>query len=134
MCRTLATPHSHLLLFDVCHIEVRLAVEFAGLKLLALLYVHTATASCLGFHKVTCCLTAYPSCRHIRDFRGWHQAIHILIEIDACFVTVNGHAFLQLHHLAEDVRGQPLQGFLASCRTAHHIAYGGDDFCIPTLP
>ena len=42
-------------------------------------------------------------------------------------VSIDGHAFLQLHHLSEDVGGQPFQRFLASCRTAYHIAYGGDN-------
>ena len=37
------------------------------------------------------------------DFRGRHKVIHIFIEIDTCFVPVNGHALFDLYHLAEDV-------------------------------
>src|SRR5574344_295772 len=92
-------------LFDVCHIEVGLAIEFTGLELIALLYVHTAIHAGLGSHKVSCCLSADPSCWHIRDFTGWHKTVHVLIQVDARFVSVDGHAFLQLHHLSKDVGG-----------------------------
>ena len=33
-----------------------------------------------------------------------------------------------MHYFTEDVTRQPFEGFLGSCRTAHHIAHGGDDF------
>ena len=113
--------------FNVCHVEVGLAIELTGLELVALLYVHTAIHACLGCHKVSCGLSADPSCRHIRDFTGWHKTVHVLIQVDARFVSIDGHTFLQLHHFSEDVGGQPFERFLASCRTAHHIAYGGDN-------
>ena len=74
--------HWHILtflLFDVCHIEVGLAIELTGLELIALLYVHTAIHAGLGLHKVSCGLSADPSCRHVRDFTGWHKTVHILI-------------------------------------------------------
>ena len=32
-----------------------------------------------------------------------------------------------MHHFSENVGGQPFERFLASCRTAHHITYGGDN-------
>ena len=85
------------LLLDVCHIEVGLAIELIGLELVALLYVHTAIHAGFGRHKVSCCLSADPSCRHIRDFTGWHQIVHILIQIDARLVSIDGHAFLLLY-------------------------------------
>lgn len=93
------------LLFDVCHIEVGLAIELTGLELVAFLYVHTAIHAGLGSHKVSCGLSADPSSRHVRDFTGWHQTVHILIQVDARLVSVDGHAFLQLHHLTEYVGG-----------------------------
>lgn len=92
-------------LLDVCHIEVGLAIELTGLELVALLYVHAAVHAGLGCHKVSCGLTADPSCRHIRNFGGRHKTVHILIQVDARLVSIDGHAFLQLHHLAEDVGG-----------------------------
>ena len=98
----------HILAFfflDVCHVEVGLAIELTSLELVAFLYVHTAIHACLGCHKVSCGLSADPSCRHIRDFTGWHKTIHILIQVDARFVSIEGHAFLQLHHLSKDVGG-----------------------------
>mgnify|MGYP007043013895 CR=1 FL=1 len=93
------------LLLDVCHIEVGLAIELTGLELVAFLYVHTAIHAGPGCHKVPCRLSADPSCRHVRDFTGWHKTVHILIQIDARLVSIDGHAFLQLYHLAEDVGG-----------------------------
>ena len=98
----------HILAFfflDVCHIKVGLAIKLTGLELIALLYVHTTIHAGLGCHKVPCRLTADPSCRHVRDFTGWYKTVHILIQVDARLVSIDGHAFLQLHHLSENVGG-----------------------------
>ena len=102
----------HILAFlflDVCHIEVGLAIELTGLELVAFLYVHTAIHASLGCHKVSCGLSADPSCRHIRNFGGRDKAVHVLVQVNTCFVSVDGHTFLQLHHFSEDVGGQPFE-------------------------
>lgn len=115
------------LLGDFGHIEVRLAKKLAGLELLGFLNVHTATPASLGLHKVTGSLTTNPTSGHVGNLRARHQTVHVFIKIDRSAVTVNRHALLQLHHLAEDVVGEPFKGFLGTGRAADHITDGGDN-------
>ena len=112
---------------DFGHVEVSLAEKLTGLELLGFLDVHTATPTSLGLHEVTGSLATNPASGHVGNFRAWHQAVHVLIEIDRGAVTVNRHTFLQLHYLAEDVVGEPFKGFLSAGRAADHITYSGDN-------
>ena len=85
------------------------------LKFLRFLYVQLVSHSDFCFCEVACHLSAYPTRSHIGNLTGRHKVIHILVQVDACLVPVYRHAFLQLHHLAEDVITQPLQGFFRTC-------------------
>ena len=62
------------------------------------------TAS-LGGGEVAGHLSADPAGRHIRDFRGRHHRVHVLVEIDAGTVAVDGDTLFELYRLAEDVVG-----------------------------
>ena len=102
------------LLVDLLHVEIGLAVELRSLELLALLDVHRAAPAGLGLHEIPCRLAADPACRQVGDLRGRDHAVHILIEVDRCAVTVNGYTPLQLNDLAEDVIREPLQRLLGA--------------------
>src|SRR5574344_572208 len=55
-------------LFDGFHVKICFAVELRGFELMAFLNIHRAATAGLGDYKITCGLTADPSCRHITDF------------------------------------------------------------------
>ena len=95
------------LFLDFLHVEIGFAEELGGLELRCFLYVHAAVPSGLGLHEVTFHLSAYPPRRQVAYLRCWHEVVHVLVQVDAGLVPVDGNAFLQLHHLAEDVVAQP---------------------------
>ena len=86
------------------------------------------------FDEVPCRLAADPARRHIRDFRGGYEAVHIFVQIDGSLVPVYRDTLLDLHHLAEDVARQPFQRFLGTGRTAHHVTHRRDDFLHTHFP
>ena len=94
--------HSFLLL-DFLHVEIRFAEELRGLELLRFLYVHRTSYTGFCLDEVPCRLTAYPARRHIRDFRGGYEAVHVFIQVDGSFVPVYRDTLFDLHHLAEYV-------------------------------
>lgn len=127
----------HILAFfflDVCHIKVGLAIELTGFELVAFLYVHTAIHAGLGCHKVPCRLTADPSCRHVRDFTGWYKTVHILIQVDARLVSIDGHAFLQLHHLSKMSEDSHSRVSLLRAEPLTTLPTVVMIFCMPTFP
>ena len=91
------------LLLDFLHVEIRFAEELRGLELLRFLYVHRTSYTGFCLDEVPCRLTAYPARRHIRDFRGGYEAVHVFIQVDGSFVPVYRDTLFDLHHLAEYV-------------------------------
>ncbi len=106
------------LLLDFLHVEIRFAEELRGLELLRFLYVHRTAYTGFCLDEVPCRLTAYPARRHIRGFRGGHEAVHVLVQVDTRFVPVRDNVFFQPHYHARHTRaGQAvaLRNWMIGC-------------------
>ena len=74
-----------LLLGNLSHVEVGLAVELAGFELLCLLDVHAVATPRLGLDEVAGSLTADSAGGNVGNLRARHQRVHVLIEVDGSY-------------------------------------------------
>ena len=122
-----------LLFLDVTHIEVSFTEELGGLELIGLFEVHTLHSGSFSRRKISCRLTADPTCGHISNLGSRHQTVHLLIIGSRDSLIIDADALRGLLDLAEDVILQPFQRFLVSRRTSKNITTDRNDLSFKNL-
>ena len=105
----------------MAHIEVGFTEELGCFELIGLFEVHTVHGTGIRWCEVTCRLSAYPACGHVRNLCGRKEVVHLLVDGSRDALIVDADALGGLLDLSEDVILQPFQCLFVTGRASDDV-------------